>query len=614
MPFPKMTLRSFTNRFISRDGQADAHVFFSQWRIAMSHVSTMGNHTTDRLRAPGATRILLAAAMAMSLGAAQVAGAADGVWTEPSGGSWNVGGNWAGGTIASGAGFTADFDSLDTSGTVTVTLDAPRTIGNLVFGDDDTSSATTWVLSGGAGAPALTLEGDSPTITVNALGSSGLARIDAVIDGEDGLTKSGAGILSLNNANTYTGGTTISQGALRVQNSEALGSGAVQVASGGRLQLHGGVDIANAVTINGSSALHSNSGHNTISGLVTLGSNATAAGQNSPNTSLTLTDVNLGSHTLSVATGAANTGHVIISGTITGTGGISKSNVGDLTISQDNTATYSGTTTHKRGILHLGSDGALGAGSLQWVTDNDQMAAIRSVGADTRTITNDVAITAQNTQNTNARHQFGSAGTGDLIFSGDITLTSTGNGNRRLQVLNDTTRFDGSVAGSGRFSKEGSGTLVLNGDNTYSGDIAVEAGTLLVNGSNNGAGSVTVSGDATLGGVGSIAGDVTFNADAAFLALLDGALDIGGQVTIADGALITTDDILTLSSYTVLTHGLGSLSGTFTVDDSITSQGYSVVYDDTSVSLVIPEPASLALLGLGGLLIAVRRRTAAATA
>src|SRR5690606_35213821 len=134
-------------------------------------------------------------------------------------------------------------------------------------------------------------------------------------------------------------------------------------------------------------------------------------------------------------------------------------------------------------------------------------------------------------------------------------------------------------------------TLVLNGDNTYSGDIAVEAGTLLVNGSNNGAGSVTVSGDATLGGVGSIAGDVTFNADAAFLALLDGALDIGGQVTIADGALITTDSILTLSSYPVLTHGLGSLSGTFTVDDSITSQGYSVVYDDTSVSLVIPEPA-----------------------
>lgn len=559
----------------------------------------------------GARWMAAATAVGIGFGASQSAMAADGTWVIDDSGDWNTSDitPWQGGTIAQGANSTAFFDT-DITATRTVTLTEPLTIGNLLFEDDDPSSAASWIIGNGDDdANILTLSGDSPTITVQSLGGSSITRIDAVIAGSNGLTKGGAGVLALNNANTYSGGTTVSEGALRVQDSQALGSGDVTVADGAQLQLRNDIDIANAISISGH-GLSSTVGHNTVSGLVTLDDDARISGVNASQTSLTVNDVDLGSHTLIVATGAANTGHVVIDGTITGSGNITKINVGNLTISSDNSATYSGTTEFRRGVLLLGNDGALGAGSVLWKVDNDQAATIRSSSAATRTIANNLTITAQSTGNPNARHVFGGDDSGDLIFTGDIAITGT----RRFQVFNDTTRFDGEVSGGG-FNKEGAGTLILNGTNTYTGSTTVKVGTLLVNGANNGGGAVTVEANATLGGTGSIAGNVGFEADSIFLALIDGALDIGGQVTIDSGALIATDDVLTLSSYTVLTHGIGALTGLFTIDDSIINQNYQVVYNDDSVTLeLIPEPATLALLGLGGVLMMGRRRKAAPTA
>ena len=54
-----------------------------------------------------------------------------------------------GGGIPSGAGYTADFSTLNITADATVTLDGAQTIGNLLFGD--TTPSNNWILNAGAG-------------------------------------------------------------------------------------------------------------------------------------------------------------------------------------------------------------------------------------------------------------------------------------------------------------------------------------------------------------------------------------------------------------------------------------------------------------------------------
>ena len=60
--------------------------------------------------------------------------------------------------------------------------------------------------------------------------------------------------VALSGSNTYTGGTIISGGTLEVTNSSALGTGSVTVADG-ELFIDAGVDIPNAITVTGSTAI-----------------------------------------------------------------------------------------------------------------------------------------------------------------------------------------------------------------------------------------------------------------------------------------------------------------------------------------------------------------------
>lgn len=70
-----------------------------------------------------------------------------GTWTNTAGGTWNIGGNWEDGAIASGSGAVADFSTLDIVGTQTATLNTAYTLGSLLFGDTTTSSSGSWVIS-----------------------------------------------------------------------------------------------------------------------------------------------------------------------------------------------------------------------------------------------------------------------------------------------------------------------------------------------------------------------------------------------------------------------------------------------------------------------------------
>src|SRR5439155_1124093 len=70
----------------------------------------------------------------------------------------------------------------------------------------------------------------TPTITVNGLGGTNVVTVSAPITGSAGLNKGGTGTLSLTGANSWTGGTTITNGTLQIGaggTAGTLGTGAI---------------------------------------------------------------------------------------------------------------------------------------------------------------------------------------------------------------------------------------------------------------------------------------------------------------------------------------------------------------------------------------------------
>lgn len=111
------------------------------------------------------------------------------------------------------------------------------------------------------------------------------------------------------------------------------------------------------------------------------------------------------------------------------------------------------------------------------------------------------------------------ANTGVLKIGGSITGGDGVSTNTTLTLqganTNDNT-ISGNISNGTspnlRITKSNAGTWILSGTNSYTGVTNVTAGTLLINGDSSSAtGAVTVSSGATLGGIGTIGGDVTVN-------------------------------------------------------------------------------------------------------
>jgi fibronectin-binding autotransporter adhesin len=118
-----------------------------------------------------------------------------------------------------------------------------------------------------------------------------------------------------------------------------------------------------------------------------------------------------------------------------------------------------------------------------------------------------------------------------------------------------------SVINGGAIIKNGPGTMVLSGANTYTGATTVGSGALLVNGSLS-TGAVTVNSGGTLGGTGRIGGAVTVNGGATLrvtpAATIVGKLTFTSSLTFNSGATnimgvsrnggVATNDLLQVSS------------------------------------------------------------------
>ncbi len=179
---------------------------------------------------------------------------AAGTWITDTSSTWTTTNNWSGGVVATGAGQTANFSTINITGNRFVTLNSSRTLGTLRF--SDTSGSQTWTLAA-SGNNKLTL--DTASAASPALIVTNTVTISAPIEGTNGFTKSGPGtlILSGNNGlsglvNIDTGSTTLSDGITRISGSGALANASrIQIRNnnGGSstFQLNG---TAGSITIN----------------------------------------------------------------------------------------------------------------------------------------------------------------------------------------------------------------------------------------------------------------------------------------------------------------------------------------------------------------------------
>lgn len=359
-----------------------------------------------------------------------------------------------------------------TAGTVTIADATAITAGGLTFTSNYTLNR--------AGTGSLTLAGaSSPVVNV---GASGTATISAGIGGSAGLTKTGSGSLMLSGSNSYSGATTLTTGALRLANSNALGTSSISVTSLTSdqtrvIELAGGITIGNSMTVSSSGLgnagmLRNISGSNTLTNFSFGNGTGTRIGVEAGST-LRITN-NLTDATPS----AGQAKRFLGAGTLILDGSNSAAFASGTTVSQ---TVFLGVSGSNGGTVALGNDFALGGSTIQF----DANATLRSSSTNARSIANPVTFGTAASQIT-----LGSADTGNLTLSGTLTLARTGT----FAVDNTQTTIAGPIAGSTfGFAKSGTGTLVLAGSNSYSGATTLTTGALrLANSNALGSSSLTV--------------------------------------------------------------------------------------------------------------------------
>ncbi len=247
-----------------------------------------------------------------------------------------------------------------------------------------------------------------------------------------------------------------------------------------------------------------------------------------------------------------------------------KGGAGTLTLT--GTSTYSGGTTINLGSLQIGNGGTTGSitgnvtnNALLVFNRSDDMTfdgvvsgsgALQQAGSGRLILTGANSYTGGTTIN-GGTLQIGNGGAAGWLV-GNITDNGTLAFNR-----SDDVSFAGTITGSGGFNKAGTGALTLTGTNGYTGATQVNAGSLYVDGDQSAAnGATTVANGATLGGQGTLGGDVTVVNGAALSPGSKGAI-----------GTLTINGNLNLSSGSVLNFGFGQVAGGTQPGDLINVKG-----------------------------------------
>ncbi|HDP9653084.1 autotransporter-associated beta strand repeat-containing protein [Salmonella enterica subsp. enterica serovar Enteritidis] len=415
-----------------------------------------------------------------------------------------------------------------------------------------------------------------------------LENVDATLDpasatGWDGtsLIKQGAGTLILNAENTYTGGTTISGGTLVATNVDALGSG--DVTDDATLELNTGGTFDNAISGSGQvvksgddvltlSGANSYSGGTLISDGTLVASNVEALGSGDVTDNATL---------------ELNTGGTF-DNAISGSGKVEKSGDDALTLSGANT--YTGGTLISDGTLVASNVEALGTGDvtdnavLELNTGGDFDNAISGSGQVEKSGDGTLTLSGSNTYTGGTTINDGTliATSVDALGSGDVTDNAT-------LELNTGGTFDNAISGSGQVVKSGDETLTLSGANSYTGGTLISSGTLVAsNVEALGTGDVTNDAvlelntggdfDNAISGSGQVvkSGDETLT--------LSGANSYTGGTTISGGTLVATN-VEALGTGDVTNNATLELNTGGTFDNAISGSGQVVKSGDDVLTL-----------------------------
>ena len=418
--------------------------------------------------------------------------AATGTWTGAAGATWDTTtANWSNLT-----GTPWDLTNGGTNAAVFNTAGATSTVSGTVYTNAITF-ANTATISGGS----ISLAGTTPTITTS---SNGI--ISSILTGASGLTKAGAGTLTLSGSNTYSGTTNITAGVVNIQNASALGGTAqgTTVAAGAQLQLQGGITVTGeSLSINASNvnALLNNSGSNTWAGAITADGVASFSSTGDLSAYNRIESGNGSLLTLSgpitiaapAASGTASGLLVLGAGNMVISGAISGGKAGNISFVSSSNGP--GTRTLSGSNSYLGWTSVNGNLTLEGGNAIPDTSRVVSNAASMRLVLN-ASETIGGLAASNAGAQI-NLNANTLTIGADNTTPGAGDFGGAS--------YQGTIIGSGGITKIGTATLTLAGANTYSGTTAINNGTLALTGAgaiaSTGAVNVAASGTFDISGI-----------------------------------------------------------------------------------------------------------------
>lgn len=417
---------------------------------------------------------------------------------------------------------------------------------------------------------------------------------NGLIAGSGGLIKDGTSTLTILTNNTYSGTTTISNGAIQVGNGGTVGSlGTGPIINNGILIYKHSNAVTLSNTISGSGGLQLNG-----SGTLILAANNSYAGPTAVSAGTLQignggTAGSVGTGPISVASGATlafnRSDNINIANTLTGSGTLSFAGSGMVTFSGANT--FSGGIQVNQGIYStnfLASGAAAGGGGVSPAAAIPVGAIVLNGGTFQYT---GGAVTSSDTlmlgppggtldASCAANAALNLSNTAAVVFSSStspatLTLTGTSTGaNTLAAAINNP----GSGANVTNVVKNGTGTWVLTGNDSYTGGTVVNHGTLrflLTGNAVMGAAPAMVNNDATLEIANSTPAlsntPVVNNSNATAGLIISGtcleikSIDGAGSTQVNAGADVATDHIIQKA---LVIGGTGTNPALVTIDAS----------------------------------------------